>query len=153
MNPLLILIAILVLWNLVLTFLFLSQQQFFKTFTKGVNKNDLKTILKNIASSIKKLADHQEKLQTQTNTIILDNKLHLQKVGFLRFNPYAETGGNQSFCVCLLDQENNGVMITSLHSRDQTRMYAKAIIGGQSQDSSFFKEEKQALQQAMNLAK
>lgn len=54
----------------------------------------------------------------------------LRKVAIERYNPFAEVGSNQSFTIALLDAHNSGVVITSLHSRDATRVYAKAIRNG-----------------------
>lgn len=53
----------------------------------------------------------------------------IQKVGFLRFNPFPDTGGDQSFSIALLDRENNGVVISSLYMREGTRLYAKEVDG------------------------
>ena len=57
-----------------------------------------------------------------------------QRVGLVRFNPFEDTGGNQSFALALLDAEGNGWVLSSLHARTGTRVYAKPItrrsIGG-----------------------
>ncbi|MBI2864125.1 MAG: DUF4446 family protein [Chloroflexi bacterium] len=55
----------------------------------------------------------------------------VQHVGLIRFNPFADMGSDQSFCVALLDDYDNGVVITSLHNRASTRVYAKPIQKGQ----------------------
>ncbi|MFY9463228.1 MAG: DUF4446 family protein [Candidatus Sungiibacteriota bacterium] len=54
----------------------------------------------------------------------------VQKVGFLRFNPFQDTGGDNSFIIVLLDGENTGVMVSSLYMREGTRLYAKAVERG-----------------------
>ncbi len=54
----------------------------------------------------------------------------LRKVSFERYNPFPGVGGNQSFTLVLLDAFNSGVVITSLHNREATRVYAKAIQNG-----------------------
>ena len=55
-----------------------------------------------------------------------------QRVGLVRFNPFEETGGNQSFALALLDADANGWVLSSLHARTGTRLYAKAVRGGRS---------------------
>jgi hypothetical protein len=72
----------------------------------------------------------------------------VQNVGLVRFNPFQETGGDQSFALALLDKRGDGVVISSLHSRTGTRMYARPIKGGTAH-SSLSGEEAQAVQQAM----
>jgi hypothetical protein len=72
----------------------------------------------------------------------------IQHVGLVRYNPFQETGGDQSFALALLDKRGDGVVVSSLHSRTMTRFYAKPIKGGASQ-LSLSAEEVQAVQQAM----
>ena len=72
-------------------------------------------------------------------------KSHIQKVGFVRFNPFPQTGGDQSFSLSLLDENDNGFVLSSLHSRDTTRFYAKTIKNGQGDGYELSKEEKKAI--------
>jgi hypothetical protein len=53
-----------------------------------------------------------------------------QRVGLVRYNPFEETGGNQSFALALLDAAGDGWVLSSLHARSGTRVYAKAIKAG-----------------------
>lgn len=55
----------------------------------------------------------------------------LQHVGLVRFNPFADTGSDQSFAIALLDDEQSGIVISSLHGRGGTRIFAKPIQAGQ----------------------
>ncbi len=137
--------TLLSVWLLILTFLILKQNQFFSAFTKGVQKKDLKSVLQAIASNLKKVNVEQTTIEASIKSIIQDNRRHIQKIGFVRFNPYSDTGGNQSFVLCLLDEKDDGIMITSLHSREQTRIYAKPIVNGQTESIEFSKEEVEAL--------
>lgn len=73
----------------------------------------------------------------------------VQNVGLVRFNPFQDTGGDQSFALALLDKRGDGIIMSSLHSRTGTRFYAKPVKGGASQ-LSLSDEEAQALQQAMS---
>src|SRR4029079_6062887 len=55
-------------------------------------------------------------------------KRAVQRVGVVRFNPLEDTGGNQSFALALLDSNGDGVVMSSLHSRQATRIYIKTIV-------------------------
>jgi len=68
----------------------------------------------------------------------------IQKVSIVRFNPYGEVGGNQSFAIALLDKHLSGVMILSLYARDGVRVYSKPIKEGKS-EYKLSKEEEEAL--------
>lgn len=74
--------------------------------------------------------------------------LHIQKVGLLRFNPFKDTGGDQSFILALVDAQNTGVIISSLHTRTGTRWYAKHVINGKGAEYELSKEEEEALKSA-----
>ncbi len=73
----------------------------------------------------------------------VDEMAHIaiQKVEVLRFNPFKETGGDLSFAIALLDAQNNGVVISSLHGREGTRVYAKPIEDGKSKYNLSDEEE------------
>jgi hypothetical protein len=70
-----------------------------------------------------------------------------QRVGLVRYNPFEETGGNQSFALALLDAAGDGWVLSSLHARSGTRVYAKAITAGRS-DAGLSAEETAAIAQA-----
>ena len=72
----------------------------------------------------------------------LDNNL---KIGITRFNPFDDVGGDQSFILSILDKNNSGVILTSLHNRDITRIYAKPIKNGAGDNITLSKEEKSAI--------
>ena len=66
----------------------------------------------------------------------------------VRFNPFEDTGGNQSFALALLDATSSGLIVSSLHSRTGTRIYAKGVSAGRA-DGAVSEEEQEALRQAM----
>jgi len=67
---------------------------------------------------------------------------------YKKYNPYNDTGGDQSFSLVLLDGKLNGTILTSLHSRSGTRIYAKVIKKGES-ELDLSKEEKEVLKKAI----
>jgi hypothetical protein len=72
----------------------------------------------------------------------------IQKVGVVRFNPFSDVGGNQSFVIALLDSKNSGLVISSLHGREGTRVYAKPVSAGKS-EHHLSTEEIQAIKKAI----
>lgn len=73
--------------------------------------------------------------------------LSLQKISMVRFNPFGDVGGDQSFSLAMLDGHDSGLILTSIHGRGGTRVYAKPIDLGKSK-YSLSSEEKKALTQA-----
>lgn len=72
----------------------------------------------------------------------------VQRVGVVRFNPFTDAGGDQSFALALLDAEGNGVVISSLHSRTETRVFAKSVANGRSKHA-LSAEEQEAIESAL----
>jgi hypothetical protein len=91
---------------------------------------------------ISKALYQKNKLNQNSKVISTDSRC---KINVTRFNPFENVGGNQSFILTILDQNNSGVILTSLHNRDLTRVYAKPIKNGQSENNTLSKEEKLAI--------
>ena len=73
----------------------------------------------------------------------------LHKFATIRFNPFKDVGGDQSFTIAMLDGKNNGIIITSLYTREGTRVYSKSISGGKSEKYPLTEEEKEVLHSAI----
>jgi len=74
---------------------------------------------------------------------------YVQKLGIVRYNPYNDTGGDQSFAIALLDAKGSGVVISSLHNRSGTRVYSKSVAGGEEDTHPFSEEEREAIKRAL----
>jgi hypothetical protein len=75
-------------------------------------------------------------------------KLSIQRVGVVRYNPFADTGSNQSFVLAMLDAAGDGFVMSSLHSRQQTRVFLKQVSNGKA-DAGLSEEESEAIRQAL----
>jgi len=106
--------------------------------------------LKEILSQFKDLEKNFEKFSEELEKIKKENTSNIQKVGIVRFNPFKEVGGDQSFSIALLDGDNSGVVITSLYAREENRVYAKPIKEGNS-EYPLSEEEKEAIDKAKGL--
>jgi hypothetical protein len=102
---------------------------------------------KEVVSSIKKLRQEVKELKKEIKELREDSMSHFQKMGLVRFNPFSEIGGNQSFSLALLDKKNNGTVITSYYSRENNRVYAKPLKEGKT-GYVLTKEEKEAINKA-----
>lgn len=104
---------------------------------------------KEILTSFQGLKKDFEKISKEIKDLKRESKLSIQKVAMIRFNPFSEVGGDQSFSVALLDANNDGVVITSLYIREGNRVYGKPIKNGQS-EYQLSKEENKAIEEAIN---
>lgn len=76
------------------------------------------------------------------------SRASLQHIGLVRFNPFEDTGSDQSFAIALLDDRRDGIVISSLHGRANTRVFAKAVENGSSRHN-LSDEESQAIRIAV----
>jgi hypothetical protein len=136
------------LWLLILSFLIYKTFRFYRRLSREAGKKDLRLILEKLLSDQKDSAKSIHHLQQQFRQYQLDSVYDIQKIGLVRYNPFAETGGNQSFCLSILDDKNNGVVISSLHSRDATRVYAKPVKNSRGVEFKLSEEEKRAIKKA-----
>lgn len=143
-----VLTPIIFAWLGAVTVLLIRVLKTFKRLTKGVSDKDLKEVLDEVLKEIGKEKGISAELGKRLEELRLDGLNHIQKIGFIRYNPFSETGGNQSFVLAVLDGRDSGVIITSLHSRDSTRIFAKPVKEGKEAGFEFSKEEIQAIVEA-----
>lgn len=98
-----------------------------KKFFRGKKARDLEDVLKSISEDLKNLAANQEKTENYLKEVEERLQKSLKKVGIVRFNPFGESGSNQSFSIALLDERGNGAAISTLYNRDNVKVYAKPI--------------------------
>lgn len=149
-NLVIIVGVIFFIWLLILSVLFWNLMSHYNKLSQGTGgtlKTILESLLKEIAFAKKELGflkDRAENLQKE-------GTFHIQKVGLTRFNPFKDTGGDQSFILSLIDGNNTGVIISGLYSRSGTRWYAKKIVNGKSVEHELTDEEKQALKETQTV--
>ncbi|MBU2051949.1 MAG: DUF4446 family protein [Patescibacteria group bacterium] len=147
-DPTIIALFVLFSWVIALTILLIQTNRHYRRLTRNISKKDLKSVLDEMLT---KTDLTQKQIQLVSSSLKkLDSKSQgfIQKVGFVRFNPFPQTGGDQSFSLALLDAKNNGFVLSSLHSRESTRFYAKTVKDGLSEGRELSKEERQAINHA-----
>lgn len=99
-------------------------------------------------SSLERDAAMLDVMQTAMRELELRQNQSFQSVGLVRFNPFTDMGGDQSFALSIVDSYGNGFVLSSLHGRTATRIYAKTVRRGQS-TQTVSTEEQAAIDQAM----
>lgn len=117
----------------------------------GKKAQDLESILLNHSKEIIALDKEIQELFEISNKIHNLSQRSIHKVGIVRFNPFKDIGGDQSFALALLDGKNSGITISSLHTREGTRIYSKPIIKGESTKYTLTDEEKTAIKDAITV--
>jgi hypothetical protein len=115
-------------------------------FASGLKK-DLEQILIDQNRGISQINKDLTALEASLSNLYTANVKNIQKIGFVKFNPFDNSGGNISFALAMLDATDNGVVISSLHGREGTRMYAKSVINAKS-ETMLTEEEAEAIKKA-----
>jgi hypothetical protein len=119
----------------------LGQYQHLMTGTSGGN---LENMLNEHVRDVRETAARTEAVDKLARRLEKEGYHNLQHLGIVRFNPFQDTGSDQSFALALADGHGNGLVLSSLHGRDMTRVYAKPLSGWES-NYSLTDEEKEAV--------
>lgn len=142
------LVIFLALWLVLLTYSFLKLKRKYELITRDGSRVSLAEILENLTTELHKANSAITALGRRSEALERDGRRHIQKIGLLRFNPFKDTGGDQSFILSLVDAEENGIVISGLYSRSGTRWYAKKVKSGAGTDHDLSEEEQKALKLA-----
>jgi hypothetical protein len=115
---------------------------------RGTDGKDLGAVLEAHLDKVYAVGRELDELSARSAVLEAAGRRSIQRVGLVRYNPFEDTGGNQSFALALTDVAGNGFVLSSLHSRTGTRIYAKAIASGRS-DGALSAEETEALRLAL----
>jgi len=121
----------------------------FAGLTRGEEGRSLEAILDAHLDKVYAVARELDELAARSAVLEATQRRAFQRIGLVRYNPFEDTGGNQSFAIALLDAVGDGFVMSSLHSRAQTRVYAKAIVAAAS-DTALSDEEAEALRLAVS---
>jgi hypothetical protein len=116
--------------------------------TRGGDGQSLEAVLDAHLDRVDAVARQLDALTARATVLEGTQRKAFQRVGLVRYNPFEETGGNQSFALALLDAAGDGWVLSSLHARSGTRVYAKGITAGRA-DAGLSEEETAAIAQAM----
>lgn len=140
-----ILLVIVIVWLGIVTFYMRRLMEHYQKLTNGISKKHLDFVLEKLIKDIDHTKNGITNLNSRCDTMEKDAALHIQKIGFLRFNPFKDIGGDQSFILTLADAKNTGVVITGLYSRSGVRWYVKKVVAGRGVEHELSEEEKKAL--------
>lgn len=151
--PLLVLVTILIVWNIVISYILYKLRSSMQKVSSGDKKETLLELLSDVLDREKKLSLNIIETNKKVEGLIFDSQFYIQKIGLVRFNPFNDTGGDQSFILALTDSAESGVVISGLHTRNGTRWYAKKIEHGKGVEHELSTDEVKAIKSATKRAK
>jgi uncharacterized membrane protein len=109
---------------------------------------EVREVLERHGYTIKRLEGAIRKLAAQDRALADQLSMSVQRVGLVRYDAFAEMGGRLSFSCAFLDEHGDGVVVTSINGRQDTRVYAKPVHAGRS-SHNLSVEEEQSIRQAL----
>jgi hypothetical protein len=120
----------------------------YRSLGSGGSDGSLADILDLQIGRVEAVGARLEELNRMAGEMEQRTRTSIQHIGLVRFNPFEDTGSDQSFAIALLDDRRDGIVLSSLHGRANTRLFAKPVEGGESKHA-LSDEEAQAIRIAI----
>lgn len=142
-------VAAVFIWLLVLSYLVGRQNNFLKSLFPKSGERDIRQKFEEVLNQIEEFKLGSDDFKKKLNNFEKKGMGYIQRIELLRYNPYEDTGGDQSFSLVLLDEEGSGIVLTSLHARSGTRIFAKPVSEGRASKYQFSEEEETVIRRAL----
>lgn len=142
----LIFLALLVFINISIKMSRLNRR--YRKMMSGMEGSNIENLLLTHIEEVRQAVNKVNQLGTECSRLNDIATASVQKVGVVRFSAFEDTGSDLSFSLAMLDGKKNGVVLSSIYGRSESRVYAKPVVAGQ---STYYltDEEKGALDKAM----
>src|SRR3990170_4874226 len=118
-----------------------------KRIMAGKKAADLEDVLTTLIKDLESLQKSKNKIETDIDNIENRLKKSIRGLSTVRFNPFKDSGGNQSFAIAMLNEDGDGVILSSLYSRERMSVFAKPVKNHVS-EYDLTNEEQEALKTA-----
>lgn len=112
------------------------------------NGKNIEEDLENYMYRVERVEKQNAEITTYIKNLDEDLTKCIQKVGIVRYNAFKDTGSDLSFALALLDENNDGVVLNGIYSREMSNIYAKPVVNGKS-SYTVSEEEQQAIDKAI----
>lgn len=135
-------------WLIVLSIVTIRMLSHYNRLTRGVTSAGLRDVLESLMKSDQAAQSRFRSIDDSIKLLTQDGARHIQRVGIIRFNPFSDTGGAQSFSLAIVDSRDNGIVMTSLYARNGNRWYVKEVVAGRGKGVELSREEESAIKHA-----
>lgn len=140
--------GIVFVWLIILSSIVFKMKAHYNNLISNTRKHKLDEILNEMLATDSKTRQELESVKKELHEEIKNSNLHIQKVGLVKFNPFERSGGDKSFVITFLNNENSGIIINFIHTRDGLRVYSKKVKEGKSEEFELSDEEKKAIEKS-----
>lgn len=141
-------IILLIVFIMVLIKVFAINKKYKDFMQKLGNGKDIEEDLENYMYRVERVEKQNAEITDFIQKLDNDFEKSIQKVGIVRYNAYKDTGSDLSFTLAMLDENNNGVVLNGIYSRETSNIYAKPVENGKS-TYILSEEEQEAIRRAI----
>lgn len=141
-------IILLIAFIMVLIKVFAINKKYKDFMQKLGNGKDIEEDLENYMYRVERVEKQNAEITDFIQKLDNDFEKSIQKVGIVRYNAYRDTGSDLSFTLAMLDENNNGVVLNGIYSRETSNIYAKPVENGKS-SYILSEEEQEAIRRAI----
>ncbi|HET7686377.1 MAG TPA: DUF4446 family protein [Candidatus Limnocylindria bacterium] len=143
-----LLVLLLVAWVAALSLRLGRATRAYRSLVRDTDGGSLRDVLATHLERVDAVGRRLEEVDELQRYLEQRTRGALQHIGLVRFNPFEDTGGDQSFAIAVLDDRRDGIVLSSLHGRAYTRVFAKPVENGASRHN-LSDEESQAIRIAV----
>ena len=132
---------------LLIFFWIITTEKRLKRFFVGKKAKDLEDTIVSLQNDIAELKKSKESMSTEISNINTKLKKSIRGLETIRFNPFPDQGSNQSFAISMLNEDGDGVVLSSLYARERMSVFAKPVKNSKS-EYELTEEEKEAIKKA-----
>lgn len=145
-----IVVSLLIIGFIIMIAKLFSINKKYKTFLNKLgNGENIEEDLENYMYRVERVEKQNMEIRNLVDSIDKNLESCIQKIGIVRYNAFKDTGSDLSFALAMLDENNNGVVLNGIYSREISNIYAKPVQNGKS-NYTISEEEKEAIQKAMD---
>lgn len=134
-------IGLLLIWNIILSVSLSRLKGKYKKMMRGSTNKNLEQMMVDFMSSVDSSMERVQMLNQEIIHLKEQTDRCIQKVNITRYNAFSDTGSDMSYSIAMLDNYNNGVILTSIYGRNESVTYAKPIESGNSKYPLSVEEE------------
>jgi hypothetical protein len=136
LNPVILMLCLIIfislVWNIILTFQFATLSKKYKKFMRGTSGKNIEGIFLEELENIKSNDQKFNAIKTRMDAMQDQIDKCLQKQSIVRYNAFTDTGSDLSYSIAIMDNLDNGIVITGIYGRNEFIGYAKPVDNGTS---------------------
>jgi len=133
------------IWLILLSWIIFRAKSHYRNLVDTTKKVKLDQILELLINDDKKFASELSIIKKKLVDLTDKQKFYFKKIGIVNFNPFGRSGGEQGLVVALLNEENSGLIINFIYTRDGLRVYTKQVKNSKGEKHELSEEEKKAI--------